>query len=65
MKLPVLFHHDHQRVIGFITLDEKQIPKNPNFFFAMGYRILERNEGGEVTKFEPLEISLVLDENKS
>ena len=63
-KIPVLIMHDELRVIGWMEINEAQLPETPNYHFAIGGHILESNERGEITKFDLKEVSLVFEEVK-
>lgn len=39
IKVPVTIGFDQSQTIGLMEIDETKLPKDPNFVFAIGYRI--------------------------
>jgi hypothetical protein len=64
IRVPVLLGFDHARPIGTLELDEKQLPPGAGYHFALGYTILER-ENGVTTQIELVCVGLTPDDKFS
>lgn len=43
IRVPVILDFDYEKVIGFMEVDESQLPKSPDFVFSFGYHLKDIN----------------------
>jgi hypothetical protein len=63
IKVPVLLDFDSNKVIGSIEVEEKLLPRIPNFVFSLGYRVNKVDDFTNiVTDYDLICISVIDDE---
>lgn len=61
ITVPILQGFDPDKIIGSVQILKSKLPDTPNFSFSLGYRILEIDSDNNITKYELVTVSPVLD----